>query len=250
MCKQSGFTLVELLVVIAIIALLMAILLPALNKAREQGKRAVCLNNCKQLAVAWGMYADENDDRIVNGNPETGGHNKDGTCWTYRHAGASIDIQIQGIKDGLLYKYCNNFKLYKCPTGMRDEVVTYAIVDSMNGYDRITGVAKDQIIRNRLKIGRPGSRVVFVDEGELTPCSWTVYYDRESWWDYPPLRHGNGTNFSFADGHSEYWKWTDTRTIGLGNKEPGFVGRQEGNTDLHRVQKAVWGKLGYTPTGP
>ena len=133
---------------------------------------------------------------------------------------------------------------------MRGEVVTYAIVDSMNGYDRITGVAKDQIIRNRMKIGRPGSRAVFVDEGELTPCSWTVYYDRESWWDYPPLRHGNGTNFSFADGHSEYWKWTDTRTIGLGNKEPGFVGAQKGNTDLHRVQKAVWGKLGYTPTGP
>ena len=67
MDKRRGFTLVELLVVIAIIAILMAILLPALNRAREQGRRAVCLNNLKQLTLAWIMYADENDDRIVNG---------------------------------------------------------------------------------------------------------------------------------------------------------------------------------------
>ena len=58
MHKQHGFTLIELLVVIAIIALLMAILLPALKAAREQGKRAVCLNNLRQLTLAWIMYAD------------------------------------------------------------------------------------------------------------------------------------------------------------------------------------------------
>ena len=63
----AGFTLVELLVVIAIIALLMAILLPALNKARELGKRTVCFGNVRQLILAWTMYADENDDKIVNG---------------------------------------------------------------------------------------------------------------------------------------------------------------------------------------
>jgi len=63
----TGFTLVELLVVIAIIAILMAILLPALNRAREQGKRIVCLNNLKQLTLAWILYADDNDGKIVNG---------------------------------------------------------------------------------------------------------------------------------------------------------------------------------------
>ncbi|MHC4887889.1 MAG: type II secretion system protein, partial [Planctomycetota bacterium] len=72
MGRQRGFTLVELLVVVAIIAILMAILMPALNRAREQGKRAACLNNCKQLALAWSIYADENDDKIVNGNTSTG----------------------------------------------------------------------------------------------------------------------------------------------------------------------------------
>ena len=67
MNKSRGFTLIELLVVIAIIAILMAILMPALNRVREQGKRAVCLSNLKQLALAWIMYADENDDKIVSG---------------------------------------------------------------------------------------------------------------------------------------------------------------------------------------
>jgi len=67
MDKQKGFTLIELLVVIAIIAVLMAILMPALNRAREQGKRAICLNNLKQLSLAWILYADDNDDKIVSG---------------------------------------------------------------------------------------------------------------------------------------------------------------------------------------
>ena len=67
MRRYKGFTLIELLVVIAIIAVLMAILFPALNRAREQGRRAVCLNHLKTLTFAWTMYIDENDDKIVNG---------------------------------------------------------------------------------------------------------------------------------------------------------------------------------------
>ena len=63
----EGFTLIELLVVIAIIAILLAILMPALNRVREQGKRAVCLSHLRQLGLVWIMYADDNDGYIVNG---------------------------------------------------------------------------------------------------------------------------------------------------------------------------------------
>ena len=65
---KKGFTLIELLVVIAIIAVLMAILFPALNRAREQGKRTVCLGNLKQLTLCWIMFADDHDQRLISGN--------------------------------------------------------------------------------------------------------------------------------------------------------------------------------------
>ncbi|MFQ6035599.1 MAG: type II secretion system protein [Sedimentisphaerales bacterium] len=253
----TGFTLIELLVVIAIIALLMAILIPALNRAREQGKRAACLNNLKQLALAWNMYADDNDNKIVNGNTSTGGHNKDGTCWVYWPGrGASEENRIKGLKRGLLFPYCPNIKLYKCPTGIRGEVVTYAIVDSMNGYDAIPG-ADGQILKNRLQIRHPSNRAVFLDEGRLSPASWTIWYDQERWWDQITARHGDGTNFSFADGRSEYWKWKDPRTIEIAKMDYDYwqsTGRHDsqssspGNPDLYKVQKAVWGKLGYVPS--
>ena len=67
MNKQRGFTLIELLVVISIISLLLALLTPALGKARELGRRAVCLVNLKDLSLAWSMYADDNEGKLVNG---------------------------------------------------------------------------------------------------------------------------------------------------------------------------------------
>jgi len=257
MNKTRGFTLIELLVVIAIIAVLMAILMPALNRAREQGKRSACLNNLKQLALAWNVYADDNDNRIVNGNTSTGSHNKDGTCWVYWPGwGATEERQIEELKRGLLFSYCPNINLYKCPTGVRGEVVTYAIVDSMNGYDAIPG-AQGHIVKSRLQIHNPATQAVSLDEGRLSPASWTIWYDQERWWDQITARHGDGTNFSFADGRSEYWKWKDPRTIEIAKMDYSYwqnTGRQgnqsfsPGNPDLYNVQKAVWGQLGYTPT--
>lgn len=231
----------------------MAILMPAMQRAREQGKRAVCLNNVKQFGMSWVMYADENDQKIVNSctvaNSE--GHtDKTEPCWIYfENAWTDADRRTKGIKDGAMWPYVKQLSIYKCPTGIRGEVNTYAIVDAMNGAESPMGNFKSKLmIKKKTQIKRPGERIVYVDEGKTSVQSWTIFYPQESWWDAPPVRHGQGTDFSFADGHAEYWKWEDNRTIKFSRGEGGLTAAQSGNKDIQRVQRAAWGELGYVPS--
>ncbi len=255
--KRRGFTLIELLVVIAIIALLLAILLPSLGAAREQGKRIVCLHNLNQLTLAWMLYADDNDGKIPysdvwwswQANPPVG------PCWTewYDKPGEPLGHEpiaedwYNGFKKGTLWKYLTNVKLYKCPNGGRDEYLTYTIVDSMNGYCGWGDYSEydDLKITNINQIRSPGARMVFLGESPVSTGTWGIKYKTEGWWDPPPKLHSKGTTFSFADGHSEFWKWRDSRTA-----KTEWTGNdviQKGNVDLHNVQRAVWGSLGYEP---
>jgi len=263
MNERRGFTLIELLVVIAIIAVLMAILMPALNRAREQGKRVACISNLKQLALAWIMYADENDQKIVNG---AGGiyRNKEtpwvGRCWASGYgSGMQLpeDEQKEEIKKGALWPYVKNIGLYQCPTGTRGEMLTYAAMDGVNGLSREgEGTVKNGAwIKNRTDIRDMPSRIVFIDEGWVTPDSFAVHYNQETWWDDPPVRHGDGVTLSFADGHAGYHKWMGIDTIKKGRaRQRGHPGNHypptsdSGKRDLHFIQKGCWGGLGYNPT--
>ncbi len=255
MDKRKAFTLVELLVVIAIIAILMAILMPALNRVKEQGKRAVCLNNLRQLTLAWIVYADENDDKLVNGdtgeymdpddpqewNDKNNPHYHE-LPWVLRDWRTNdMDKKRNAILDGALFPFCSNIELYKCPTGWPGELRTYSMVDAMNGigWDDIRVMFK-----KRMKITNTARRIVFIDDGGKGDAhlgAWTNYATTPEWWDPPPVRHGEGTNVSYADGRSEYWKWKDRRTIEFGLKGKAFSGRQEGNEDIRRAQKGAWG---------
>ena len=189
--RREGFTLIELLVVIAIIAVLMAILMPALNRAREQGKRATCLSNLKQLTLAWILYADDNDDNLVNGDTEEYGTNPKRPAWVKRDwsSGMTLVQKRDAIMNGALWPYIKSLKLYKCPTvskifrsGSRsqEEILrTYSVADSMNCKGWSDGAV---MIKKRMDIPNPAYRIVFLDDGGTTSSAlggWTCYVTEE-----------------------------------------------------------------------
>ena len=282
--QKRGFTLIELLVVIAIIAILMAILMPALNRVKEQGKRIVCENNLKSLQLCWIMYADDNDDKIVNGAGgipyTTSGRTE--TPWVGHAWGANWDqpnaatvgvltdrAKKQAIEDGALWEYAKDYGIYKCPTGRRGEAVTYAIVDAMNGLYRTgTYTGSNHITAKGVRVGptvlwvkrrteisspAPAMRMVYIDEGAMTPDSFATHYNqRGPWWDDPPVRHGDGTTVSWADGHVSHLKCKAAETIKRARDHRDYYGgggwmptTPEGLEELEDFQKAVWGKVGF-----
>lgn len=261
--KKYGFTLVELLVVIAVIALLMAILLPALNRAREMGKRAVCLHHLQQLFIAWTMYADGNNDKIVRGDAGEYGWHPDETEWVLRDWGSppmSIEQQKESIMKGALYRYTKSIDVYRCPTVEKHvKLRTYSAVDSMNSTDSSYMPAispapttiKAVMIKVRQTMRKPYERIVFIDDGGLgngAMGGFTIHIYKDAyltnskcWWDEAPIRHGEGSTFVFADGHAEYHKWMDKQTIAFSKGEISNPCDNDGNEDMRWFSLCVWG---------
>jgi prepilin-type N-terminal cleavage/methylation domain-containing protein/prepilin-type processing-associated H-X9-DG protein len=263
MSTRRAFTLIELLVVIAIIAILMAILMPALGRAREQGKRAACLSNLKQLTLAWIMYADENDGKLVNGatgfsnsNQAWGNHTNE-LAWVDGFHPTDYDAQRQDVRRGALFPYVKKENLYQCPTGRRGQALTYSLMFSMNAVDHtwVQGVKGAHVKKMTEIKPNTATRLAFIDEGYMTPDAYAVWYRQEAWFDNPPVRHGDGTTVSYADGHVEHWKWKGTDTIAHArqyeNLNPDTTWKptsEEGFRELYQMQRGCWGSLGYSPS--
>ena len=272
MDKQRGFTLIELLVVIAIIALLLALLMPALEKARELGRRAVCLGNLKDLALAWMMYADDNDGKLVNGEAGDAQRERFDAAanktyteepWAYEtDPAAPIYDQEQLIKAGALFSYIRNPKVYRCTGGKANHMRTYSITNPLNG-EPFNETGSMHWVKNRSLVRRPHERIVFIDEGQtlVNPNtypnqtindtegydighSFKIPYDENRWEDSPPTRHGGGTTVAYADSHTAYRKWTGSDTIEFGDL--GQIGQapttSAGVQDCLNMRKEIWGK--------
>jgi prepilin-type processing-associated H-X9-DG protein len=103
--------------------------------------------------------------------------------------------------------------------------------------------------RAEITVPSPSFRLVFLDEGRISPDSYAIQYQSPRWWDPPFVRHGDGTNVAFADGHSDYWKHQAKETIEAG-KQPNppynfTPTTDEGLADVRRMQEAIWGRVGY-----
>jgi prepilin-type N-terminal cleavage/methylation domain-containing protein/prepilin-type processing-associated H-X9-DG protein len=264
---KRGFTLIELLVVIAVIAMLLAIILPSLKRAREAGHRITCMSNLKSLAAMIQMYATENDNKVPSGSTE-GSYawvNHSGGLAYYNINGDPVleEQQKEAIRRGPLWPYAGEtIDMFRCPTARLGQARSYSIPDSF-AYDNlwllsVNGATGSLLIKNLGSIKNPGGRMLFIDEGWATPASWSIMYKASQWWDVVPERHASGTTLAFVDGHTDYWKWKDERTrtfareaAQLDNPNDATYWRrtQPGNEDIQKLVTAVWGCPGWTGNG-
>jgi prepilin-type N-terminal cleavage/methylation domain-containing protein/prepilin-type processing-associated H-X9-DG protein len=243
-----AFTLIELLVVVSIMSVLMSILLPGLNQAREAGKRIVCLSNLQQLTLAWYFYAEDNDDRLCS--PDTYWNDTvgsrywvaDGPAWPTNDIGGTETA----IRDGVLWPYTEEtLDLYKCKSDRSYLLRSYSISNTMGGQTR------DEI-RTYSGLGefsRASEKMVFTDAGTRLPWIvngfWPIEInDGVLRWRLEDghnisARHRDGCNMSFADFHCEHWRWRDRRTIKLAYWEIGPVEASDYNPDLERLFQSL-----------
>jgi len=214
-------------VVIAIIAILMAILLPSLQLARDHGIRIRCLANVRTLSLAWLMYKDANDDRLVGAMI-----NADRHAWAHPvpSNAATVAQEIeQAIKRGALYPYVGNTpEVYRCSADkrMKDPRQTayrsYSIANGANGERNWPDGGLDhQPAQKYSEIKNPTRKYVFledVDPRGSNVGSWQFHFLPLNWIDPLAMWHRQKTTFGFADGHGEMHKWQDKSLIDWSQK--------------------------------
>ena len=234
--RAAGFTLIELLVVIAIIAILAAMLLPALAKAKQKATQAACLSNEKQLALGWTMYCDDNQDRLPNFGTQLNA-NKD-VPWRYEYnvvpvppntAGMSPQdaqkAQVQaGFVQGCLSQYCKNADVIHCPGDTRSTRPVGSGVGQGYAWGSVSGVGplngEFTTLTKRTAIKRTSEIILWVEENDSrgeNEGSWLMYSrppaGSASFEDSPAAFHGSTSTFNFVDGHAEAHKWLDGATL-------------------------------------
>jgi len=252
MRNSNGFTLIELLVVIAVIAILMAILIPALQIAKESATGAVCMGNHRSLTTGWIMYADDNDGTLMC-NGACYDQTNDDSPWVHRPkdiAGNNLSYnpapptitnedRHRGLQLGTMWQYVKDVDVYHCPGDNRKSTrrpprdcfrsysISYAFGELRAGdSNRSTGY---NYYKKMLDVRDAGQYYVFVEEehngsrygenegGWHLPFGGGKNYlsNPTSWTFYDPLAsyHNKSSTFGFADGHAGRRRWMDTRTL-------------------------------------
>jgi prepilin-type N-terminal cleavage/methylation domain-containing protein len=227
--RSRGFTLVELLVVIGIIAILIAMLLPALNRAREQARRVRCLSNMRQLTIAWLNYAQAHKGKIC-------GSNTGRSPWDWVLAGDDLN----SLKGGVIWPYVNNAEVFHCPNDRIDWRRTYSINSWLNGEGpEAPNEVPGKVATNLAQLKYASRTFVFIEE-----LDWRDYLrnsfmvlpyghpNQDQWVDIPAPMHERVGLLAFADGHASVWNWSDRTTW----TRTAFNQTTPNNTDLKELQ--------------
>ena len=240
---SAGFTLIELLVVIAIIALLAAMLLPAIEKAKFRARSIQCLNNHRQLALAWKMYSDDNSERLLYASEDPYQPETADAAWItgtmdFDPAKPTNWDPDLTIKRSPMWPYCGkNLEIWKCPSDHSALVVNgqskprvrsismNVFLGGWGGTDGYWGppFSDYRIYLKQAELQNPGPAMVFVfldmredsiDMGNFATrmAGWPDQPGRYGFFDLPGFYHHLAAGFSFADGHSEIRRWRDNRT--------------------------------------
>lgn len=239
--RRTGFTLIELLVVIAVIAILAAMLLPVLTKARERARGVFCLNNTKQLALACQLYADEHDQFLPYNIGMNGSSFRTPLNWVNNVMTWDLspdNTNPATITEASLGAYISGATaIYRCPSdnvlssmqhgaGWSMRVRSYSLNAmagdagnfSTNGFN-INNPGYKQFFKTT-QIPHPAEIFLFLDEhpdsiddGYFLNKAAEYDWDGAEWIDLPASYHNNSSAFSFADGHGELHRWIEPSTI-------------------------------------
>jgi prepilin-type N-terminal cleavage/methylation domain-containing protein/prepilin-type processing-associated H-X9-DG protein len=228
---RAAFTLIELLVVIAIIAILAALLLPALARSKQKTQGIYCMNNAKQLMLAWHLYQDDYSGHLVyNHDGTTAGKSATTRAWVagWLDNAAStpdntnVDYLIYPDKingyGALLGPYIKSYKAFKCPADLS--------LDKAKGLPRVRSVSMNCFVGEESRTFNGSTKYhVYTKMAQISyPVQLYVCLDEradsinDGWFaqapevlyqivDFPASYHGHAAGFSFADGHAEIHKW-------------------------------------------
>lgn len=259
-CRSAfsrGFTILELTAVVAIIAILVSLLSAALNQTKSKALRISCLDNVKQLYLAWQMYTDDFDGWLPLNqtagallDPRFPRFNTSTNSWVAGNP--RTDRDTTNIRRGTLFPYVKSVLPYRCAMDDSRSVSNPQILRvrsySMNAY--LGGDAAMNPVLKFSELRRPSSTFVFIEEHENSrwESSFVVVPALKpgfgsgaqiaSWVSTPSDRHEQGCNLAFSDGHIEYWRWYSPK-VAQDIKLSSAGHRSRDSRDLTRLQSVV-----------
>ena len=248
-CNSKAFTIIELLVVAGIIFILASLLLSSLSISKEQGRRIVCLNNLKNLQLAWLVYTNDNEGKVVNNNINYPIQYNwvQGTLAFNVEDNTNIFLLVE-YENSMLGRYTQNYKIYKCPSDRsisihsgkkHQRVRSYSLNHWIGGEEIESGPFRQSVYPFKVfkkidSFTQPSNIFTFIDElsdsiddGQfMTDMTGRALNDKYSYiiYNFPAFSHNKRGAFAFIDGHVENHKWVDFRTISyLYNKDGKLV---------------------------